>query len=54
LPTEMVCRYILIKLETKLFSIVKITDEKILSVIPLVFTDFLVVMSYQFRAENIS
>jgi hypothetical protein len=54
LPTEMVCWYILTKLETKLFPLVKITDEKIPSVISLVFTDFLVVMSYQFRAENIS
>jgi hypothetical protein len=43
LPTEMVCQYIPTKLEKKLFLSVKITDEKISSVIPLIFIYFLVV-----------
>jgi hypothetical protein len=42
-----ICRwygwYILTELETELFQLVKITNEKIQSVIPLVFTNFLVV-----------
>ena len=41
--SEIVCRYIPTELETKLFPSVKITDEKISSVISLVFADFLVV-----------
>ena len=43
LQTEMVCWYIPTKLETKLFPSVKITDEKISSVISFVFVDFLVI-----------
>jgi hypothetical protein len=42
-PTGIVCRYIPIELEMELFSSVKITDEKISLVIPLLFADFLVV-----------
>jgi hypothetical protein len=39
-----VCRYIPTELETELFMSLKITDEKIPSVIPSVFTDFQVVI----------
>jgi len=46
------CRYIPTKLETKLFPSVKITDEKIPSVIPLVFADFLVVKILNNKIEN--
>ena len=43
LPTEKFCRYILTDFETKLFPSVYITDGNIPSVIPLVFSGFLVV-----------
>ena len=39
--TGIVYQYIPTELETELFLSVKITDKKISSVIPLVFTDFL-------------
>jgi hypothetical protein len=44
-PTDFICRYIPTDFETKLFPSVRITDEKIPWVIPLVFADFLVVTS---------
>jgi len=44
-PTDFICRYIPTDFEMKLFPTVRITDEKIPSVIPLVFADFLVVTS---------
>jgi len=40
------CRYISRDVETELLPSVKITDEKISSVIPLVFADFLVVFDH--------
>jgi hypothetical protein len=43
-PTELCCRYIPTELKTELFPSVRITDEKISSVIPLVFAGFLVMM----------
>jgi len=43
LPMNVLCRYIPKDFETELFPSVKITDEKISSVSPLVFADFLVV-----------
>ena len=46
--TGIVCRYIPTELETKLFPSVKIIDENIPSVIPLVFADFLVVIASYF------
>jgi len=46
LPTDVLCRYILTNFETELFSSVKITNKKILSVSPLVFADFLVMMQF--------
>ena len=42
-PTDIFCRYIQTELETELFPSVKITNEKSPSVIPLVFSGFLVV-----------
>jgi len=45
-PTDVLCRYILTNFETELFSSVKITNKKILSVSPLVFVDFLVMMQF--------
>jgi hypothetical protein len=42
-PTDVLCRYIPKDFETELFPSVKITDKKIPSVSPLIFTDFLVV-----------
>ena len=45
-PTDIFCRYISIKFEMELFLSTKITDEKILLVIPLVFVDFLVVTGW--------
>jgi hypothetical protein len=47
-PTELCHRYIPTELETELFPLVRITDENILSVIPLVFAGFLVVLRTQF------
>jgi hypothetical protein len=43
-PTELCCRYIPTELKTELFPSIRITDEKISSVIPLVFAGFLVIM----------
>jgi hypothetical protein len=42
-PTELCRRYIPTELETELFLLVRITDENISSIIPLVFAGFLVV-----------
>jgi hypothetical protein len=42
-PTDIVCWYIPTKIEMEVCPSIKITDEKILSVISLVFIDFLVV-----------
>jgi hypothetical protein len=43
-PTDLFCRYIPTYFETELFSSTIITDEKITSVIPLVFASFLIVL----------
>jgi hypothetical protein len=46
-PMELCRRYIPIELEMELFPSVRITNEKILSVIPLLFAGFLVVTNYR-------
>jgi len=49
---ELCRRYILIELEMELFPSVRITDEKILSVIPLLFAGFLVVTNYRKKSNT--
>jgi hypothetical protein len=44
IPTDVFRRYIPTELETELFPSIRITDEKIMSIILLVFTSFLVVL----------
>jgi len=51
-PMELCRRYILIELEMELFPSVRITDEKILSVIPLLFAGFLVVTNYRKKSNT--
>jgi hypothetical protein len=52
-PTDLFHRYIPTDFETELFSSVYITDEKIPSVIPLLFSSFLVVEQLELKMDSI-
>lgn len=47
---DIFCQYIPIELKIEVFSLVKITDKKILYIIPLVLVDFLVMKKQENRS----